>query len=51
MCPAQLRARTPVCWCVQYRRARLDLVMLGTDSACLVVPSLTQNVMVKVEFC
>jgi hypothetical protein len=33
----------------QYLRLQLDLTLIGTDSVCVVVPSLTQKVMVIVE--
>jgi hypothetical protein len=35
---------------VQYLRLQLDLITTGTDSVCLVVPSLAQKVMVNEEF-
>jgi hypothetical protein len=34
----------------QYLRLHEDLITMGTDSVCVMVPSLTQNVMVNVEF-
>jgi hypothetical protein len=36
---------------VQYLRLQLALITMGTDSVCLVVPSLAQKVMLNVEFC
>ena len=36
---------------VQYLRLQLALITMGTDSVCVVVPSLTQKVMLNEEFC
>ena len=35
---------------VQYRRLQLALITTGTDSVCVMVPSLTQKVMLNEEF-